>query len=219
MWLYVCVCVCTSIAAVQTLHVPPSAWKGYHGAVFDLASQGVDLAWQTSDLPATHKFIAASYQLLTSSLPLNVLQELLRFTQDPTAPCALLITGLPADSDVPATPTGRKGVKQNENMDIRVPVMESVILGTAKLLGNPMMAASIAKGNRGGLVSDLVGVTEVTYTHKVSQLCCVLTCARAAYECSRIHVDGPAALLHAQICSTMLACCRAIRVLRTHGCR
>jgi L-asparagine oxygenase len=94
----------------------------------------------------TEKFLA---RLLGTCaiLPVAVVQQLLAFRASPSAPSALLISGLPIDEDLPDTPSEEVASTAKHGQ-----ISECAILLTALLLGEPV-AYHAEKG--GALVQDV----------------------------------------------------------------
>jgi L-asparagine oxygenase len=77
----------------------------------------------------------------TSKIPLDILKCLLRFRAAPSAPSALLLTGMPIDGDLPPTPT------QVVSGPIKAGrISESSLLFAAVLLGEPIAYAAEKEG-------------------------------------------------------------------------
>jgi L-asparagine oxygenase len=78
---------------------------------------------------------------MTSKIPLDILKCLLRLRAAPSAPSALLLTGMPIDEDLPPTPT------QVVSGPIKAGhISESSILFVAVLLGEPIAYAAEKEG-------------------------------------------------------------------------
>jgi L-asparagine oxygenase len=91
--------------------------------------------------------LAHLLRAITSALPVDALASILRFRADPHGPAALLITGLPVDHDLPATPT-----EPDELSPGLVWLSRRVLLSVAILLGDPV---SYRAEKAGVLVQDV----------------------------------------------------------------
>lgn len=115
-----------------------------------------------------------------SLLPIEIVKQLLLFRAAPHAPGAMLVTGMPVDRDLPATPTGETKLPYKPGR-----VSEQAILCLAILLGQPV--AYRAEKN-GVLVQDVFPTrthesapsnessaislgfhTELTYSHRAPE--------------------------------------------------
>jgi L-asparagine oxygenase len=97
----------------------------------------VGVALDSDDLDLT----LARLLQASALLPVEVVRQVLAFRASPHAPTALLITGLPVDSDLPPTPVegGPETVKASH-------VSECAILTVAVLLGEPIAYRAEKKG-------------------------------------------------------------------------
>ena len=85
--------------------------------------------------------LLAALVATAGELPVNALEALLRLRADPAAPGALLLTGLPTDTDLPPTPTAPVPPDFGAG-----PVGQCAILLAAILLGEPVAYAAEKDG-------------------------------------------------------------------------
>lgn len=77
--------------------------------------------------------LARLLQVITATLSVDALSSVLRFRADPDGPAALLISGLPVDDDLPATP-----IEADELPSGVAELSKRVLLSVAVLLGDPV---------------------------------------------------------------------------------
>lgn len=95
--------------------------------------------------------IRDSYCFWIDKLPPALIHKLMAFSEDPQAPSALLVSGLPIDANVPPTPKNPKqtiGARQT-----LCPVAETLVLGISRLMGTPHCPPAPFST---GLVRDIV---------------------------------------------------------------
>lgn len=99
-----------------------------------------------------------SFAFVLQWLPKSVVARLAAFPFQTSGPSAILIRGLPIDTDIPPSPTKTSvfdNVTDRENdQSTFVPVAESWLLGISRILGMPT-AAPLTTGDRGGLIRDI----------------------------------------------------------------
>ncbi|CAE8648142.1 unnamed protein product, partial [Polarella glacialis] len=126
-----------------------TAMRGFQEDFFACVRSDEEFLWNALTQPAaTERAVSRSFKRVVQWMPQDTLDELLRFFVDPAAPCALWISGLPIDPEIPPTPA-LPG-------EFRLPICEAWLLGVARVLGVPYGMLGFYTGNaRGGLIRDL----------------------------------------------------------------
>ncbi|OLP85313.1 Clavaminate synthase 1 [Symbiodinium microadriaticum] len=122
--------------------------EGFRHDFFEAFSEE-DFLWNALKDPArTERAVTRSFKLVVKWLPEEALHEVQRLLVDSSSAPALLLSGLPLDSEIPPTPM-LPG-------DFRLPVAEAWLLGLARCLGLPYgLLGFYTENARGGLIRDL----------------------------------------------------------------
>lgn len=86
----------------------------------------------TSDRIAAQRVINSAKRLFISYFPPNLVDDLFSFAYDNSAPCAILLQGVPVDNPVPVSPP------HATDSPPLIPVATAIMLGLARTIGMPI---------------------------------------------------------------------------------